>query len=154
MVETHEELQFLAQEEVEEFKPILTEFLDKNYGKPYTLEYRIKSPEKIRLKQELFSKMKGIDFPLWALPDIIGYRIGVESEEEVEVLNQLIKMEYEPIRIMDYFNNPKESGFRAYLQQFDNARVNTEIQIMTFDMIKWTNATHQDYDDKKYVSLK
>lgn len=127
---TEENLEELAFLESEEQRVILKELLDLKYGQDYILECRIKSMEKIKLKQELYRERYG-DFSLFDVPDIIGFRISVDTEEDVGKVMSLILNSYRPTRIIDFFNNPKSTGYKAYNVFFENLIINTEIQVMT-----------------------
>lgn len=146
-----EKLQLLATEQMEILEPQIIDFLYRYYGKPYVLDRRIKSTSKLKLKQKLFSDQKGYPVALEDLPDIIGFRISVESEAEVEEISELIKQIMRPNKVIDYFNNPKDTWFKAYLYYFENLEVNTEIQIMTEKMKEWTNLTHDEHNIRKYA---
>lgn len=150
---TDEELQFLAEEQMERLKLQIKEILDKYYAKSYILDSRVKKLDKLRLKQSLFSHKYGFPIELNDLPDIIGFRISVENEKEVEEISELIKKLLFPSRIVDYFNKPKETGFKAYLYYFENIGINTEIQIMTTRMMEWINITHDEHNNRKYGRL-
>lgn len=104
-----EKLQLLATEQMEILEPQIIDFLYRYYGKPYVLDRRIKSTSKLKLKQKLFSDQKGYPVALEDLPDIIGFRISVESEAEVEEISELIKQIMRPNKVIDYFNNPKDT---------------------------------------------
>lgn len=131
MNQDDENLQLLAEQWMNTLEMQIINFLDKYYGKPYILEKRVKSIDKLRLKQKLFSDKVGYSVSLEDLPDIVGFRISVESEKDVEIMSEIIKNLMLPNRVIDYFNKPKDTGFKAYLYYFNNYEVNTEIQIMT-----------------------
>lgn len=150
MALSDEELQALAAKQMEELKTQLTNFLDRYYRKTYVLDCRVKTLDKLKLKQNLFITQKGYFVELTDLPDIIGFRISVETEKEVEELSNLISNKLQPSRVIDYFNKPRETGFKAYLYYFENIEINTEIQIMTVPMMEWTNATHEEHNERKY----
>jgi len=151
MNQEEEKIQFIAEQWLEIFERQMTIFLDSYYGKPYTLDKRIKSVDKIRMKQRFLSEKKGYLVPLKEISDIVGLRISVESEKDVEIVSKIIKEEALPRKIIDYFNKPKDTGFKAYLYYFENFEVSTEVQIMTEKMKEWTNATHDEYNHRKYL---
>lgn len=145
-----EELQRLAGELMNILKEEIKNFLDKYYDRPYILDSRVKNLDKLKMKQALFSSEEGYQIKLSALPDIVGFRISVETEKNVEDLSELIKNRLLPNGIIDYFNKPKENGFKAFLFHFEDFGINTEIQIMTIRMMEWTNSTHEEHDYRKY----
>ena len=144
-----EELQLLAEEQMNRLRTEIQKYLNKFYDKTYILDSRVKSPDKLKMKQTLISSKKGYPIKLNDLPDIIGLRISVETEQDVEKMSELIKG-LSPSKVMDYFNTPRENGFKAFLYYFENIGINVEIQIMTVQMMEWTNATHKEHDTKKY----
>lgn len=144
-----EKLQLLAEDQMNILTKEIENFLNRYYDKPYILDSRVKSPYKLRLKQSLISSKKGYPIKLTELPDIIGLRISVETEQDVEEMNELIKI-LSPDKVVDYFNKPNENGFKAYLYYFEKVGLNVEIQIMTMRMREWTNATHEEHDTQKY----
>lgn len=157
MPETDEELQELqekATREMERLKPVITYALDTYYKKPYILECRVKSTEKLKLKQALLSSVKGKPQAITSLLDIVGFRIGVETEEDVVELANVMLNYLEPYQAKDSFTQPSEGGFKAYLLHLDTLAngvgVNTEVQMMTMQMMEFANATHEEYDEKKY----
>lgn len=150
MNQNDEKLQLLAEQWMNNLELQIINFLDRCYGKPYTLDKRVKSIDKLKLKQRLFSNKRGYLVPLEELPDIVGFRISVESEEDVEIVSGIVKNLMLPNRVIDYFNKPKDTGFKAYLYYFDKYEINTEIQIMTERMKEWTNATHDEHNNRKY----
>lgn len=152
MSQEDEKLQLLAEHSMESLEVQIIGILDRHYGRPYTLDRRVKSVDKLKLKQRLFSNIKGYQVSLEELPDIIGFKISVENEEDVEIVSKIIEELMFPTRVIDYFNKPKDTGFKAYLYYFDNFEVNTEIQIMTEKMKEWTNATHEEHNNRKYFS--
>ena len=138
-----EQLQEMACKELETLKDNLIDFLEKNYNKPYELDCRVKTPEKLREKQKLMNYSSII-----ACKDIIGFRISVDSEDEVLELSRLVES-LGPNSVVDYFNKPRETGFKAFLYYFE-LDINTEIQIMTKEMKEWTNKTHDEHNKRKY----
>lgn len=136
--------------EKERIKEILLDFLYRQFGKHFTLEERIKSIDKIKMKQQLI----GND-DIHAIGDIIGFRISVDSDGDVLKLISIFNKWIDKERmIFDYFNRPKETGFKAYLIQFRNNFIPYEIQIMTKKMRDWTNKTHAEHDKRKYNNLR
>lgn len=144
-----EKLQLLAEAQMNRLTKEIKNFLNTYYDKPYILDSRVKSLDKLRLKQSLMSQKLGYAVELTDLPDIIGLRISVENEQDVEEMSELIKILL-PDKVMDYFNKPKENGFKAYLYYFEKVELNVEIQIMTMRMREWTNVTHEEHDIQKY----
>lgn len=150
MTPQEEFLQITAEEQMERKRIQLESFLNTYYKKPYVLECRVKSIEKLRMKQELLSKKRGYQVDLAKLPDIIGFRISVDEESDVEELSALVQDILNPSRLIDYFNTPRTTGFKAYLYYFEDIGINTEIQIMTIKMKDWTNITHDEHNMRKY----
>lgn len=140
-----EELAFL---EMEEIKEVLNNLLS-NCGFSYELECRVKSLDKIHQKQTLYEE-RNKPSTLNDIPDIIGFRISIESEEEVIRIFSLINSHFKPIRVVDFFNYPKVTGYKAFNCFYDNWTFKTEIQIMTKEMRDWTNATHEEHNKRKY----
>ncbi|MCM1052372.1 MAG: RelA/SpoT domain-containing protein [Ruminococcus sp.] len=147
-----EYLEELAYLEAYEMQEILKSFLDTKYDKDYILEFRIKSLDKIKLKQRLYAMRYGY-FELLDVPDIIGFRIAIDTEEDVQLIASLIDYYFRPTRIVDFFEKPKETGYKAYNYFFENEEIGTEIQIMTKEMRDWTNSTHEEHDERKYGAV-
>ena len=143
-----EELAFLEMEEIKiEIMNILSQ-----YDKPYILDMRVKSLDKIHQKQALYSE-RNKPSSLDDIPDIIGFRIAVDSEEEVIRIYNLINSIFSPVRVIDFFNCPKDTGYKAFNCFYDRWGLNTEIQIMTKDMRDWTNTTHEEHNQRKYGDI-
>ena len=121
--------------------------IEKQYFKDYELESRIKGVDGLKRKQTQFPEKYG--FNVEAIPDILGFRVSVPSEEDCLVISEII-YGLAPYNVLDFFNNPKESGFKAFLYQLTSSSVNVEIQIMTYKMRDWTNATHEEHEQRKY----
>ena len=67
----------------------ILKLLYQNYRKPFLLESRIKSVDKIKLKYKLQIK-KGLSGNANGLvPDIIEFRISVDSEDEVDFSDEI-----------------------------------------------------------------
>ena len=147
------ELQNLARIEIEKMTKKITLLLNKYYHKPFVLESRIKDINKLRMQQELYSKRYGYNVSLDELPDIVGFRISVENDSEVIFLGSIIKNFLEPNRFVDYFSNPKESGFKALIYYFKENNINVEIQVMTIEKMYFTNATQKKHDEIKYAKI-
>lgn len=144
--------------------------LSNKYGGPYQIDYRVKSPEKIiyklqtRLGEKAFSSdlFRNInDFDnfdrktiasrrLKLVNDQVGIRISVDEEDDVLALIKLFDECCEFDDIVDYFDTPKESGFKAFIYYLRIDGINIEIQLMTNKMRDWTNDTHDEYDIKTY----
>lgn len=137
--------------EMEEIKDMIVNLLNK-FDVSYELEYRNKELAKLKRKIE-YRKGKGFkNENILNIPDIIGFRIVVESEEDVLKIRDILNnTRYD--RIIDNFNFPKESGFRDFAYYYACFGFNTEIQIMTKSMRDWTNATHEEYEMRKYGDL-
>lgn len=143
-----EELAFLEMEEIKvEIMSILSQ-----YDKPYILDSRVKSLNKIHQKQTLYQE-RNEPSTLEDIPDIIGFRIAVDSEEEIIRIYDLINSIFSPVRVIDFFNYPKATGYKAFNCFYDIWGLNTEIQIMTKEMRDWTNATHDEYNQIKYGDI-
>ena len=143
-----EELAFL---EMEEIKDELIAFLN-TLDISYELENRVKSLTKIHQKQELYSERSN-PVDLFDIPDIIGFRISVNTEEDVVRIFSILNKYFVPFRIIDFFNNPKFTGYKAFNCFYDIWGFKTEIQIMTKDMRDWTNATHDEHNERKYGDI-
>ena len=136
--------------------------LHREYDKHFILESRIKSVDKIKLKYKLQIK-KGLSGNANGLvPDIIGFRISVDSEDEVDKIKKIFCQNWighitHSFLLFDYIRSPKPSGFRAitiqYRVPFFSDEIPFEIQIMTEQMRDWTNKTHLEYDEEKYKGL-
>lgn len=137
--------------EIEEIKDTLINILNQS-GISYQLEFRVKSLEKIRQKQLLF-KERSKPCSLFDVPDILGFRISVDSESDVYRIFALLNDYFEPSRVIDFFNNPKSTGYKAFNCFYDNWAFNTEIQMMTKEMRDWTNATHDEHNKRKYGDI-
>ena len=155
---------------LENYRTFIETLLKANYGKPYQIDYRVKSPEKIvyklqtRLKEKAFAKdliihMRYNDEEcrmalarerLSLINDQVGIRISVDDENEVLALIKLLGDFFTPEGTADYFSTPKESGFKAFVYYLTIDGINIEIQLMTNKMRDWTNQTHDEYDIKTY----
>lgn len=147
-----DKLQNLANANLELLKVKIELLLNQYFHKPYVLDFRVKSISKLKQKQLLFFQKKGYLLPLESLPDVVGFRISLENESDVIEVSELISKFLKPSRLIDYFNYPKDTGYKAFMYYFENLEVNMEIQIMTIEMMKWTNATHEEHDKRKYFS--
>ena len=78
---------------------------------------------------------------------------SVDSESDVYRIFALLNDYFEPSRVIDFFNNPKSTGYKAFNCFYDNWAFNTEIQIMTKEMRDWTNATHDEHNKRKYGEI-
>lgn len=139
---------------------ILKNEIEKCYSGPYELEYRIKSEEGIIRKQKKFFDSYGGNIE--EFPDILGFRISLPREEDcTQIASVLDKLS--PHHLLDFFNQPKPTGFKAYLYYFlfsvntdvsvmtPEVQVMTaEVQVMTFNMRDWTNETHYEHEIRKY----
>lgn len=143
-----ENLQILARKNLNKIEKIIKEHLS-NYDKTYLLESRVKSPYKIRLKQGWLKNL-GKPYEFSDINDIIGFRICVENEQEVENITKYFSDNFNEIDRVDYFNNPKQNGFKAYLLYFSEDKIEFEIQFMTLEMLDFTNLTHDEHDELKY----
>ncbi len=146
-----EYLEDIARLEAYEMEEILKKFLDTFFGKDYILEFRIKSLAKMKLKQKLYAERKG-SCELEDIPDIIGFRIAVDREDDVHELMDLICRFLHPTRVVNFFNNTY-TDYKAYNIFFEDIEINTEIQVMTKEMRDWTNMTHKEHDERKYGSV-
>ncbi len=114
-------------------------------GIPYKLEYRIKSEDHIYRKQQKknFKNMTDVE-------DIIGFRILVENEALCHEVYSILTGYYNPYKISNYFMKPKTTGFKAYILKLNQYEINTEIQIMTYDMKIIAERTHLIHEQAKY----
>ncbi len=134
--------------------------LDAFYHQDYILECRLKSKEKIHIKQQFLIQkypdseefLKDIS----NMPDIVGFRISVDSLEDVKEIAKVLSSNADFYKELNYYEKPKESGFRAIVLQFwsDVSGFRYEIQLMTKEMRMWVNHTHRDYDEEKYGVIK
>lgn len=143
-----------AKRQSEIFKLKLQELIESKYNKSFVIDSRIKSHESLERKKKLWKNKFGRDFSISAFPDVIGYRISVETEEECREIAKILNETIPPQGIIDYYKYPKETGFRAYLYHYTGYGINSEIQIMTFKMKEWTNSTHKEHEERKYGHLK
>ena len=150
MVE-YEEIEEVAKQQRDRLDMSIRFFLNRYYRKPYMLESRIKSKESMLLKRDYLEKNSGHPVELTDLPDIIGFRISVDDDDSVLQLSERIKIILCPDRVIDYYSNPKDSGFKAISCYFTDIGINMELQIMTKQMRNWTNETHEEYKIRKYM---
>jgi len=129
-----------AEENLEFYKPKIKALIEKYYHDEYDFEYRIKTRASIERKQNLNSRIK-----LYQIPDILGFRISVPNDEYVLIISKIMAR-MEPITFTDFFNTPRNSGFKAFIYRFGSF----EIQIMTYQMRDWTNNTHDEYEKQRY----
>lgn len=146
-----EYLETLFSLEIEEIKDSLINILSQS-GISYQLDFRVKSLDRIHQKQLLF-KERNRPCELFDIPDILGFRISVDSKADVYSIFALLNTCFEPSRVVDYFNSPKSTGYQAFNCFYDNWAFNTEIQIMTNEMRDWTNATHDEHYKMKYGDI-
>ncbi len=137
-----EELAFL---EMEEIKDVLISFLDK-CNISYELDFRVKSLDKIHQNQLLFKENNGVS-DLSDIPDIIGFRISVDSDQEVLRIFDLLFDYFIPISVGDVFNHTNNTGYKAFSCYYDVWGINTEIQIMTKNMRDYINSHHEEHDN-------
>lgn len=146
---------------LESEKSLIEQELNNNLGllgKNYTLESRIKDIEKVRIKQE-YLKIKGRPHKLTDVDDIIGFRISAENDEDLFLIKAFLEGTffciYEMVKIVDFYANPKDTGYKAFNIFFVSPRgIRFEIQMMTNEMKRWTNETHQEHDRRKYGKIK
>ncbi len=146
---TCEELYAQAEEKLGMLQVMFEDFLKTHYKKDASLSFRIKTVdkmiEKLKLRHQQYYNYTPQD-----LPDIVGFRMAVDSESDVVELSQLIEKELKPSRKVDHFGQPTASGFKANLYYFHVDTTNVEIQVMTRKMELWTNQTHDEYNSQKY----
>lgn len=123
-------------------------------GKKYVLDSRIKSPEKIRIKQE-YLKRKGRPYNLTDIDDIIGFRISTETDNDLLLIEAFLEgtffYTYQMVKFVDFYSKPKETGYKAFNIFFiSHHGIHFEIQMMTERMRDWTNSTHIEHDIRKY----
>ena len=140
----------LAENQLSLFEVKIKNLLDSYYRKPYILDSRVKNINKLKKKQLYLSDIYNYPVELFDIPDIVGFRISVPTEEDVVEVSKIVKDKLLPTRLVDYFNKPRETGFKAFLYYFQDCKINTEIQIMTEEMMEWTNATHEEHNIRKY----
>ena len=86
----------------EKFQVMLENYLKMYYKKEFSLDYRIKSVEKMMEKIQLRRKQYGQAYGAQNLPDIIGFRVSVNTEDEVIELSNLIEIGLNPTRKVDH----------------------------------------------------
>ena len=143
-----------AEIQLESFQAMLDNYLKTYYKKEFSLDSRIKSVEKMMKKIQLRREQYGQIYGPQNLPDVIGLRVSVDTEDEVIEVSNLIEKGLNPTRKVDRFVTPTISGFKANLYYFSLNGVNIEIQVMTKQMELWTNQTHDEYNSKKYEIIK
>lgn len=74
----------------------------------------------------------------------------MESEEICHKVYSILTNYYNPYKISNYFIKPKATGFKAYILKLNQYDINTEIQIMTYDMKIITEETHLIHEQEKY----
>ncbi len=149
-----------AIEEAERFKEDITYTLNEVFHRPFLVESRVKEADKIRLKCAYNEEKYNEPFSAYDIKDIVGIRIIVDTEDDIrEVRNILSKTSLPVDDEIDTITSPRESGFRAialyyYPKAGDYCPVHAEVQIMTREMAKWVNETHEEYDQRKYGHIK
>lgn len=138
-----------AEKQLGFFQIELEDFLNKYYRKDYSLDFRVKTADKM-MKKLAYRRLEGRVIEPYELPDIIGFRVAVASEVDVIELSNLIEECLKPLRKVDHFSIPTTSGFKANLYYFSSNLINVEIQVMTQKMKLWVNETHDEYDRRKY----
>ncbi len=151
MNKTIEELRNLALELQPIIDAKIKSLLDTFYKKPYEEESRIKSENGLLRKQEKIPEYYKDNIS--KIPDVLGFRISLPSDEDCPFVAKLIEEFLKPHTLFDMFNNPKPTGFKAFLYHISTEKVNIEIQIMTYQMRDWTNATHAEHEMRKYGSV-
>ena len=86
-----EEMQLLATEQMDRLKVRIKRFLDTHFAKPYILDCRVKSIEKLKLQQAWFSQKYGSSVELTDLPGIVGLEYLLKNEEDVKEVSELVK---------------------------------------------------------------
>lgn len=147
-----------AIKEVEVKLQILSDDFDKkhSYMPIHHIQSRLKSIESIMEK----AKMYGIEDPINNLKqvrkeimDIAGIRVVCNYEEDLHTMSGLLlaQEDIELIRVKDYCNNPKESGYRSlhvvvavpvYLVN-RKKMVPVEIQFRSIAMDAWASLEHE-----------
>lgn len=151
---TEEELIIKAELLKDVIEKEIIRILELSYKKPYNLDSRIKSLDKIEKKIE-FRKNNNVPYSICDIGDVVGFRISVESEEDVVFLQELFLNIWveEPSCLFDFFNEPKSNGFKAFILQFKQGEIPYEIQFMTNEMREWVNLTHEEHDNLKYGKM-
>lgn len=126
-------------------------------GKSYILESRIKSLDKVKLKQE-YLKSKGRPCELYDIDDIIGFRISADTKEDLFLIEAFLEStffyKYPMVKFVDFYAHPKETGYKAFNVFFmSHNGIRFEIQMMTKEMRIWTNKTHAEHDNRKYGKI-
>ncbi len=127
-------------------------------GKSYILESRIKSPDKVKLKQD-YLRSKGRPCEICDVDDIIGFRISTETDEDLFFIEAFLESTlfytYPMVKFVDFYAHPKETGYKAFNIFFiSHHGVRFEVQMMTKEMRMWTNKTHEEHDKMKYEKVR
>lgn len=149
-----------AIEQAERFKEDITYTLNEFFHKPFLLESRVKEADKIKVKCAYNEDKYNEPFSAYDIKDIVGIRVIVDTEDDVREVRSILSRTALPFDDeIDTLINPRESGYRAialyyYPKPGDYCPVHAEVQIMTREMAKWVNETHEEYDQRKYGHIK
>lgn len=140
-----------AEEQLEKLKEKVSNIILQHFDGDFTIETRIKSDVALERKKAIMDcqQQKGYK-EIFDIPDIIGLRILTENENDCYVISEILNTHFSPSRIIDYFTQPRDTGFKAYLYFYTNLDIHSEIQIMTYQMRDWTNSTHKEHELRKY----
>ncbi|KIR03998.1 hypothetical protein P261_02813 [Lachnospiraceae bacterium TWA4] len=117
--------------------------------KIYKVTYRLKSIQSISRKLQRKNKEVTLKNALHYLNDIAGIRIICNLYDDVyKITNKLQTIsDLEVIKIKDYIQSPKESGYRSVHMivcvYVNGKKIPVEIQLRTIAMNYWAELDHQ-----------
>lgn len=129
----------------------LENYIKTKYNGEFNLEGRIKTVPSIMRK---FKANPNYDYNILMIPDLIGFRISVPTENDCIKLAEIFKEISE--REINHFDSNSEYKalhyYRRYPYEIEKNNLiyfSTEFQIMTYEMRDWANLTHEQYVAKK-----
>lgn len=143
------------------------DFDKKNFYMPiHHIQSRLKSFDSLiekALRYEIEDPVNNLDVVTREVLDIAGIRVVCNYEEDINTMSKLLleQEDVEMIRVKDYCNNPKESGYRSlhvvvaipvYLVN-KKCMVPVEIQFRSIAMDTWASLEHElRYKNKGVLS--
>ncbi len=117
------------------------------------IESRLKTPESIVKKLQRLGKDTSLQNMVEHVNDIAGVRIVCSFTTDIYLIAEMIRRlkRFEVLKIKDYIENPKQSGYRSYhliinvpvYTSMDIIYTKVEIQIRTIAMDFWASLEHK-----------
>ena len=117
------------------------------------IESRLKTPESIVKKLQRLGKDTSMQNMVEHVNDIAGVRIVCSFTTDIYLIADMIRRlkKFEILKVKDYIENPKQSGYRSYhliinvpvYTTTDIVYTKVEIQIRTIAMDFWASLEHK-----------